>query len=242
MLIDGKFYDPGVYFEGDYIEVKPGKIAILSTLERMTMPPDLVGRIGIRLEYAQQGLTGLMGIQVDPLYGHDKDDERLFIRVANFGNESIKLSPGAEVFTLELSKVKGDVTCKSKESTWPRLKDALRHQSDSSWSYVTRVEQDLSAQTENIRENLQPVVMFGVFLVSATILGVVIAVLMQVPTPVEVQSIQWLDIWKQVLLLSVLTIGALGTAWVGFLAGFRFLRPYRSNRPKPRNRPLWKFW
>ena len=175
LLVDGKFYDPGNHYTQDYISIEPGKIVILSTEERLNMPADLVGKIGIRLEYALRGLTGLMGIQVDPLYGHDKDSERLFIRVANFGNETIRLCPGDKVFTFELHKVAGYVPRIPKGDSWQRIKDVLRHQQDSSWSYVTRVEHDLSAQTNNIRENLQPVVIFGVFLVAVTILGVVIS-------------------------------------------------------------------
>ena len=242
LLVDGTFYDPGTPYKDDYIEIEPGKIAILSTIERIHMPADLVGTIGIRLKYALQGLIGLMGIQVDPLYGHDKACERLFIRVANFGNESIRLSPGDEVFTFELQEVCGSISIAPKESTWTRIKDALKSQSDLSWSYVTWVEQDLSAQTENIRENLQPVVMFGVFLVAVTILGVVIATLLQLPDPPEVKAASWLSEWEQILLLGVLTLGALGTAWIGFTAGFRFLRPYRISRPKLRRRRARKLW
>ena len=73
LLIDDKFYPLGVPYTGDYINIEPGKIAILSTKEQLNMPTNLVGKIGIRLEYALLGLTGLMGIQVDPLFGHDKE-------------------------------------------------------------------------------------------------------------------------------------------------------------------------
>ena len=120
LLINGEFYDPGVHFTETYIEIEPGKIAILSTKERLNMPNNLMGKIGIRFDQAAQGLTSLIGIQVDPLFGSDKDNERLFIRVANLGNESLKLLPGAEVFTFEVHEVTGKVRAPSpgKESTW----------------------------------------------------------------------------------------------------------------------------
>ena len=136
LLIDGKFYDPGKKYDGDYISIEPGKIAILSTKEQLFMPADLVGKIGIRLKYAHQGLTGLMGIQVDPLFGRNKRDERLYIRVANLGNEMIQLSPGDEVFTFELHQLKGKFKESKKESMWSRIKEELRYQSNSSWSYT----------------------------------------------------------------------------------------------------------
>ncbi len=242
LLIDGKFYERGEKYDGDYIRIEPGKIAILSTMELLNMPPDLVGKIGIRLKYAQQGLAGLMGIQVDPLYGRGKPTERLYIRVANLGNETIKLSPGDELFTFELHQLMGTFPSKEKKSTWLRMKDELRHQSNSSWSYVTRVESNLSAETENLRNYLQPLVMFGVFLVAVSILGVSIAVLVQTVRSDEVIGSPWLDLSERTLLLWILLVGIVGTAWVGWAAGWRFLRPYRSGTPRPTTGWIRKYW
>lgn len=75
LVLDGVQYSPGNFYPGQYIEIQPGRIAVLSTIERLIMPDNLVGKLGIRLNYAIQGLTGLMGIQVDPNYGQDVDDE-----------------------------------------------------------------------------------------------------------------------------------------------------------------------
>lgn len=246
ILIDGKFYDPGQKYDGDYISIEPGKIAILSTKELLNMPADLVGKIGIRLKYAHQGLTGLMGIQVDPLHGRDKPAERLYIRVANLGNETIQLSPGDEVFTFELHQVLGTFPLREKESTWSRMKDELRYQSNSSWSYISRVESNLSAETENLRNYLQPLVMFGVFLVAVSVLGVSIAVLLETAKSDEVIESSWSSLNERTLLLWVLLVGIAGTAWVGWAAGWRFLRPYRTGTPRPTTgwvRKCWrKFW
>ena len=66
LLLGGKRYKPGKDSIDKRIEIKPGEIAILSTKERLNMPGDLVGKLGLRFNYATQGLTGLMGIQVDP--------------------------------------------------------------------------------------------------------------------------------------------------------------------------------
>ena len=234
LLIDGKFYDPGKKFDGDYISIEPGKIAILSTQERVTMPDNLVGKIGIRLEYAHQGLTGLMGIQVDPLYGRDKNGQPLYIRVANFGTETIRLSPGHEVFTFELHEVTGTVPSESKKSTWDRMKDELRYQSDASWSYVTQVENNLSTQTQSVKDFVQPLVMFGVFLVAATILGVVIGFTFQTQYPVADQGTTWGLTEGSTWLRVVLSVGIAGLAWVGFVSGWRFLRPYQASAPRRR--------
>ena len=244
LLINGDFYDPGVHFTETYIEIEPGKIAILSTKERLNMPDSLMGKIGIRFDQAAQGLTSLIGIQVDPLFGSDKDDERLFIRVANLGNESLKLLPGAEVFTFEVHEVTGKVRSPSpgKESTWLRLKRHLANQSDASWTYVTQVDQDLTEQTEHIREHLQPLVLFGVFLVAVTILGVSISVILNLRETFPGQVPNWMTNWGWILLLITLSLATTATAWVGFAAGIRILWPYRFNRSRPRKRQRWKFW
>lgn len=180
LLVNGEFYDPGVPYTGSYIAIEPGEIAILSTIERLNMPDDLLGKIGLRLDAALKGLIGLMGIQVDPLYGQDQDDERLYIRVANFGNETVKFLPGEYVFTFELHEISGRVQAPSspKMPTWPRLKRQLSSQDNSSWSFVTRVqfetvqaEDRVRSELTNIKDYLQPLVMFGIFLVAVTILG-----------------------------------------------------------------------
>ena len=90
----------GSEYTGSYIAIEPGEIAILSTKERLNMPENLVGKIGIRLDAALKGLVGLMGIQVDPfMYGQDQEDERLYIRVANLGNETVPIYCLASLFS-----------------------------------------------------------------------------------------------------------------------------------------------
>ena len=228
LMFEGDRFEPGERFRGTYIEINPGRIAILSTIELLSMPADLVGKIGIRLKYALQGLTGLMGIQVDPLYGHGVEDERLFIRVANLGNEPLRLSSGDGVFTFELHKVTGDVKLPDppRASTWDRLQRELANQGDASWSNITQVTHDLENEAWGIREYLQPLVMFGIFLVAVTILGVAIAIILNVgdtPNPIP----NYIESWGWIFLMVILGVAALGTAWVGFAAGFRVIWPHR---------------
>ena len=232
LLIDDIFYPPGVPFTGGYINIEPGKIAILSTKELLNMPANLVGKIGIRLEYALLGLTGLMGIQVDPLFGHDKEDERLYIRVANFGNEPIRLSPGYKVFTFELHEVVGQVPRIPKESSWPRIKRSLDHQSHPSWSYVIRAEDNLSKQTkalenqllsetEKLQQHLQPLVLFGIFLVAVTILSVALSVIISGRDTPEVYVPSWVTNWGWVFLLLTLGIATITTGAMGAVMIYR---------------------
>ncbi len=237
LLIDGRFYDPGDHYSANYIEIEPGQIAILSTVEILNMPHNLVGKIGIRLNYALRGLTGLMGIQVDPCYGQNRDDERLFIRVANFGNQKISLSPGTEVFTFELHEVVGTipVATTDKKSTWKRLKEELSTQSKLSWSYVTqvqqtgqqnvkRVEEQLNEETQKIRDYLQPVVLFGIFLVAVTILGVCITLMLNFAQSSDAVEPGWVANWGWILALVTISIATIATAAMGVLTIWRMWR------------------
>ena len=230
LVLEGKRYRPDEdCIEGD-IEVEPGKIAILSTVERLNMPGDLVGKIGIRFKYACQGLTGLMGIQVDPFYGSGHESERLFIRVANLGNDSISIPLHAEVFTFELGTVSGDVSSPPtpRPPMWSRIQETLIDQQEPSWSYVTRVRSEFSEQatrlderleseTKNIRDYLQPVVMFGIFLLAVTILGVSLSVILSVRDTPSVMVPSWVTSWGWGLLLAVLSIATVSTAAMGVL-------------------------
>ena len=145
LMLGGKQLLPDKGHLEGAIEIKAGEIAILSTVERLNMPGDLVGKIGIRFDYASQGLTGLMGIQVDPFFGRDRPNERLYIRVANLGNETISIPVCADVFTFEIHEVKGNVPepTTPRDGMWHRLQDTLANQDNASWSNVTKVQVDV---------------------------------------------------------------------------------------------------
>ena len=192
------------------------------------MPGDLVGKLGIRFDYATQGLTGLMGIQVDPYFGWGHEDERLYIRVANLGNETVPIDPSAKVFTFELHRVEGDVPVPSKPRLpmWYRLQEILAGQNNISWSFVTRVQhnvedtkQQVRSAREEIRDYLQPLVIFGVFLVAVTILGVALSVILSVRDTPEVSVPGWVTNWGWILLLVTLSIASLATGRYGRIGG-----------------------
>ena len=239
LMLDGTRYRPGKESIEKDIVIQPGKIAILSTIERMSMPGNLLGKIAIRFEFACQGLTGLMGIQVDPFYGWGHEDERLYIRVANLGNYAITIPLYAEAFTFELHSVSGHVPVpkKPRDQMWLRILSTLSDQRDASWSYVTRVQFDsdealsemrgqfsehwksvadkLSSETESLRQHLQPVVMFGILLVAVTILGVSLTVILGVRDIPSVDVPTFVPDWGWILLLCSLTVATLATAAMG---------------------------
>ena len=242
LLLDDVYYDIDQHFPQTFFEIQPGMIAILSTVEQLSIPKDLVGKIGIRLDYAAQGLVGLMGIQVDPGYGQDmkdRNDSRLFVRVANFGNKPIRLWYKDPVFTFELHEVSGDFTREfstNKESTWTRLQRSPADQGQASWTHLTQIESDFERQAKtlrqeletdvaNIRQSLQPVIMFGVFLVAVTILGVAITLILTVRDTPSTEVPSWVTSWGWMLLLSTLSLAGAGTAFLVVAAGYRLWKP-----------------
>ena len=226
LMLGGKPFLPGKDFlEGD-IKIDPGEIAILSTIERLDMPGDLVGKIGIRFDYASQGLTGLMGIQVDPFYGWGHSNERLYIRVANLGNETISIPLCADVFTFELHDVDGNVPepTTPRLDMWHRLQDILANQDHASWSNVTKVQVDVDSlntrfesATKEVRDYLQPLVMFGIFLIAVTILGVALTVIVTGSDTPETYVPTWVRDWGWKVLLGTLSFAASITGIIGLV-------------------------
>ena len=252
LMIEGKRYKPDEEcIDGDIL-IEPGKIAVLSTVERLNMPGDLVGKIGIRFKYACQGLTGLMGIQVDPFYGWGRDNERLYVRVANLGNYDITIPVCAEVFTFELHIVFGYVPKPSlpRDLMWHRILDTISEQRDPSWSYVTRVQahvdesrRDASQQGDTLRERmestrteirdyLQPLILFGIFLVAVTILGVALTVIVSGSDIPEVYVPTWVRNWGWKILLVTLSCAAVATALIGVVTVITVLCQLLKGRSK----------
>lgn len=226
LMLGGKTFLPEKDFlEGD-IKIDPGEIAILSTIERLDMPGDLVGKIGIRFDYASQGLTGLMGIQVDPFYGWGHTNERLYIRVANLGNETISIPLRADVFTFELHNLDGRVPepTTPRLGMWHRLQDILANQDHASWSNVTKVQFDVGSlttrfesATKEVRDYLQPLVMFGIFLIAVTILGVALTVIVTGSDTPETYVPTWVRDWGWKVLLGTLSFAASVTGVIGLI-------------------------
>ena len=229
MVVDGKAYEPQKRYPHCVIKIEPGRIAILSTEERLCMPGDLVGKLGVRLDFASMGLTGLMGIQVDPYYGIGHDQERLYIKVANLGNETVDICPGDKVFNVEFSEVGGaSKPSEPKPETWRRILNALINQEHNDWTYVARVQTDLNQRADDlennqqkelsgIRNNQQSVVMFGVFLVAVAIFGALVGVILNVEN-----APNWVANWGWIALLALCGISVAALVWFVVVAGIGF--------------------
>jgi len=80
------------------IGILPGQFVSVLTLERLTLPLNICGRVGLRSFYARRGLISFHGTQVDPGFsGH------LVVPLVNMGPEAIILDYGKPFVTLELN-------------------------------------------------------------------------------------------------------------------------------------------
>ncbi len=224
LILEDEPFKPNERHVEGRIVIKPGKIAILSTIERLNMPGDLVGKIGIRFKYASQGLVGLMGIQVDPYYGRNHNDERLYIRVANIGNNDVSIPVHDEVFTFEIQLLLGYVPPRREPrvSMWLHLQETLAQQVFSSTSNITQVNSDLldmskrlRSDIKGIRDYLQPLVMFGIFLIAITILGVALTVIVTGSDTPETYVPTWVRDWGWKVLLGTISFAAFATGLIG---------------------------
>lgn len=184
-------------------DLLPGESAFVSTMERIHLPWSIAGAVGMKFSMAAQGLLVLTGSVVDPGFGLVRDgqgdwvpsvDERLHFVLANVGPDPIQITAGvSSIATIQFTAVpsveapkrapvvsEGFTTLNQSfladASTQPVLAyfrqvsdlrrdvDRLTTQNE---SYVRRAE--LAIQGVNT------VVLFGIYLLAVTILGVVVA-------------------------------------------------------------------
>lgn len=81
------------------IEIAPGAFAILTTLEKLNLPKNIVARTGLMSKYCLLGLNSTMGPQVDPGF-----KGLLTIPVVNMGNSAMTLRQGDPFLTVEFSE------------------------------------------------------------------------------------------------------------------------------------------
>jgi hypothetical protein len=100
----------------------------------------------------------------------------------------------------------------------------LAGQDHSSWTYVTRVQVEnvgtatrLESEIRNINDYLQPLVMFGIFLVAVTILAVALTVILSGLDTPEIYVPRWVTNWGWKVLLGTLSFAAVITGLMGLV-------------------------
>ena len=121
---------------------------------------------------------------------------------------------------------------------WLRLQETLAQQTFSSDSNITQVNSDLMelsrrlrSDITGIREYLQPLVMFGIFLIAVTILGVALTVIVTGSDTPETYVPTWVRDWGWKVLLGTLSFAASVTGVIGLIVvGGLALRTFSNGR------------
>ncbi len=90
--------------KGKRVDLRPGELAVVTTLETIKLPRNIAAKIGLRSEFTRRGLLLLSGPQVDPGY-----EGKLFLTLINLSSKPISVYVGQEFVTLEFFYVKNGV-------------------------------------------------------------------------------------------------------------------------------------
>ncbi len=192
------------------IHLDPGDSALICSEERFCLDFDITCSIGPKFRWAARGLLMLQGVAAHPGYGRvfsdgawlPKEDERLFLVVANIGPERIVIRRGDPIAYVQFFEVERPEAPKEVHNVgydqlvhtflapaagglayFKNVRDlkAQFESAEAARNEVTRRLETRLAAAETAAERAQNstnnVVVFGVFLVSATLLGVVLATL-----------------------------------------------------------------
>lgn len=80
--------------------LQPGEFVVLTTLERLWFPTEIIGHNGIMSPWARKGLVSLFSPQIDPGFVGV-----LEVPVFNAGDAPIELIPGHRIFTVEFVRM-----------------------------------------------------------------------------------------------------------------------------------------
>jgi hypothetical protein len=184
----------------------PGDTAFVSSMEKARFDWNIGGSIGDKFHQAVGGMLLVHGYAVDPGYGRIKDgnhwkaaaDCRLQFVVSNVGGKRIVLSPGERIAVLQLYETEPVPEDLRRTIDRPGLdyfdavagnpaglllfQELRNHCKDS--EIALREGRETEARTNILQDSIRTmengsrfVVVFGVFLVSITILGVALSVL-----------------------------------------------------------------
>ena len=156
------------------------KISIISTIERLTMPRDLVGRCGITFKWAKEGLIPLFGPQIDPGY-----QGKFYAVVYNISEKDLELPKGEPIVKMELHEVDDAVVSTPHQYSVFDLDASITERGE---ERLVKLEHEVDETKRTLieeRARLQEAVrgyrdltIFGLFLVAASILGVALTSLL----------------------------------------------------------------
>lgn len=183
----------------------PGDAALISTIERFSFDLDLAATIGAKFYFASKGLLMLNGNAVHPAYGRKFDplsaswqpeeNVRLYFVAVNVGPYNLEMRTGESIAHLHFYSI--DRTASIPDGRNPRF-DELRDRLFGGGSIYFRKVRDLENKVDEetsrydrleaqvtehdsaigrVTEVQSLIIVFGVYLISATLLGFVLTTL-----------------------------------------------------------------
>jgi deoxycytidine triphosphate deaminase len=246
---------PGGKYVGEILYLEPGDSAFVLSLEQFIMPWDLAGNLGLRFRFAREGLSVMTGLLVDPGYGfaqHGRDwkaeGAALHFFLVNIGAEKISIRLGEEgdgvlsLQFLETKPTRGRKEISAPDDVAPAtalgvyreigiLEKRLKKEKDKSKEKFGELEQsveNLRAVVETTRSATEHIVVFGVFLVAVTLIGVSATILVETLAGDNISTI--IDNINRIhldgtsaTLVTLASILVIGVAIVALVAAFSFI-------------------
>jgi dCTP deaminase len=100
--------------DNQYLTIPPGQFALLTCLERLDIPTNVMGFITLRNRVKMQGLVNISGFHVDPTFKGN-----LIFAVNNAGPSDIRLRFREPTFTIFFADVDGDIGSARQEQREP---------------------------------------------------------------------------------------------------------------------------
>jgi deoxycytidine triphosphate deaminase len=178
----------------DEFRIPSRELAILTTREKIDMPPDLVGRVGIRLSASKYGLIPLFGPQVDPGF-----EGRFYAIIYNASDQDFILDRGefnlngteGGILKLEVQELTTPVANKYLEDNkrqnnndplleflhvdtqTPDLSDLREDLENRIDKFEKGLNKNKAAVTE-VKKGYSQIILFGVFLLATATFGAVL--------------------------------------------------------------------
>lgn len=218
---------PGLEIDHATIVLKKGQTIALESVELLSMPWELAANIGVKHRKAMRGLFLSPGLFIDPGFGRSlpsgrAEGRRLKTLATNMGQDPIELRLGPEgdhvvgiqFFRVEGAGPKREVRVEDDSAKGLAIFEDLARVESS----VLKIE-DIAHHTEAAT---QSVVVFGVFLVTAAIIGAIFTAIIAIAVSSEgtanaVDALNKLDFSRPVtlgILFCLLAVALAATTWL----------------------------
>jgi deoxycytidine triphosphate deaminase len=221
----------------DPVILDEGEVALVSSVERCRFPSDVAANITVKWDLARKGLLVLTGGFVNPRFGLTnidghwvpKDDERLHFLVVNLGSDPQALIPNeTRLASVQFLSMIGDPDEQVAPSTQGLI--AREYTADAPVSALAifrelrrqrkRLDR-LTASYEKLEHGFQPLLTFGLYILSVTFLGVILAGMFQLAS--EQKAAQFAKLFAGhwpftiVVIFIILAITIIGKAFLDLL-------------------------